>query len=281
MWMEAFAHIFQAGSRGNAFPVGKCTALQEKSEQSPLEAAQQALQRAKDQLEAHRDERMESAVAGYQALRSRQTSYEGELRVQQEQNEAFQTLSSQYDALSGELSAAKAEAASSPPDLALSRRVSALEGELEAVDQSISALVDQANRYARGQRQYADYLENSGQGGYAAYVYRERGECTRETFLSENGAMLDRLEAGSEQWRERVSAYCAQYGKTPYDFESYLQERRQLSSAYFAAQQRVSELLHGCGEGQEESRPAGAARFDTVEISHPLQQMPDTEEENH
>ena len=75
-----------------------------------------------------------------------------------------------------------------------------------------------------------------------------------------------------------VSSYCDEYGLTPYDFESYLQERHKLTDAYFAAQQRVSELLYAT-EGTtlgERVKPADSTQgsttpvkdnFDTVEIS--------------
>ena len=275
MRVEAFANFFRTGAA--ASPVGKLTPRQEA--QSPLEAARQALLRAKDALDEQRDERMEAAMAGYQALRSRQTSYEEALQVQRGNLEEFQSLNSRCDALSEELTAARAEEAASP-DLSQSRRVAALEGDLEAARQARSAFLDQANRYARGQAKYAGYLEKSGQGGYAAYEYQGRGGCTLESFASETSALIQRLETGSEQWRERVFAYCAQYGKTPYDFESYLQERQRLGAVYFAAQQRFSELLQG---ETEEKSPAlsGRERFDTVEIggSFPAQQVPDPEEQ--
>ena len=52
--------------------------LNDKAEdQSPLEAAQQALLDAKAKLDEHRNEQIESALGGYCALRSRQTSYFG------------------------------------------------------------------------------------------------------------------------------------------------------------------------------------------------------------
>lgn len=43
-------------------------------ETSPLEAAKQALLRAKTELEEHRNEKIEQALEGCLALRSRQTS---------------------------------------------------------------------------------------------------------------------------------------------------------------------------------------------------------------
>lgn len=96
--------------------------------------------------------------------------------------------------------------------------------------------------------------------------------------MSETTSMIGRMETGTKQWRERVSSYCAEYGLTPYDFESYLQERQKLTDAYFAAQQRVSELLYateGTAVGdrvkQAESTQSGITpikdNFDTVEIS--------------
>ena len=84
-------------------------------------------------------------------------------------------------------------------------------------------------------------------------------------------SMIDRMETGAKQWRDRVSSYCEEYGLTPYDFESYLQERHKLTDAYFAAQQRVSELLYAT-EGTtlgERSKQACSTQdsTDTVEIS--------------
>ena len=64
---------------------------------SPLEAAKQALFDAKAKLDEHRNEQIENALGGYRALRSRQTSYESELDVQQKQLENFRALSSRRD----------------------------------------------------------------------------------------------------------------------------------------------------------------------------------------
>ena len=76
---------------------------------SPLEAAKQALFDAKAKLDEHRNEQIENALGGYRALRSRQTSYESELDVQQKQLENFRALSSRRDELTGELSSATAD----------------------------------------------------------------------------------------------------------------------------------------------------------------------------
>ena len=78
-------------------------------DQSPLEAAKQALFDAKAKLDEHRNEQIENALGGYRALRSRQTSYESELDVQQKQLENFRALSSRRDELTGELSSATAD----------------------------------------------------------------------------------------------------------------------------------------------------------------------------
>ncbi len=262
--------------------------LNDRSEgQSPLEAAKQALLDAKARLDEHRNEKIESALSGYRALRSRQTSYEGELDVQQKQLENFQTLSRRRDELTDELSAARAEheayaAAETTLDITqhnkLSLRVSSLENELASVNHDISALVEQANRYTNSQRQYADHLKNTGQGGYAAYEYQDRTEYTEENFVSETTSIIERMETGAKQWRDRVFSYCKEYGLTPYDFESYLQEQQKLTDTYFAAQQRVSGLLYAtegaamgdrveqAGSPQGRTTPA-KDNFDTVEIS--------------
>lgn len=256
-------------------------------ESSPLEAAKQALLDAKSKLDEHRNEQIEKALDGYLALRSRQTSYESELGVQQKRLENFQTLNSRRDELTAELSSARADyeaytTAETTLDITqhnrLSLRVSSLENELASVNHDISALVEQANRYTNSQRQYADYLKNTDQGGYAAYEYQEQPEYTEENFASETASMIDRMETGAKQWRDRVSSYCEEYGLTPYDFESYLQERHKLTDACFAAQQRVSESLsatEGTTAGdrvkQMESTQDRVTpvkdNFDTVEIS--------------
>ena len=256
-------------------------------DQSPLEAAKQALFDAKAKLDEHRNEQIENALGGYRALRSRQTSYESELDVQQKQLENFQTLSSRRDELTGELSSATADyeaytATETTLDITqhnrLSLRVSSLENELASVNHDISALVEQANRYTNSQRQYADYLKNTDQGGYAAYEYQDQTEYTEENFVSETTGMIDRMETGFKQWRDRVSSYCEEYGLTPYDFESYLQERHKLTDAYFAAQQKVSELLYATESTSlgERIKQAGSTQsstmpvkdnFDMVEIS--------------
>ena len=254
---------------------------------SPLEAAKQALLDAKAKLDEQRNEQIENALGDYRALRSRQTSYESGLEVQQGWLENFRSLNSRRDELTGELSAAKADyeayiATETTLDITqhnrLSLRVSSLENELSSVNHDISALVEQANRYTKSQRQYADYLRNTAQGGYAAYEYHDQLKYTEENFVSETTSMIDRMEKGAKQWRDRVSSYCEEYGLTPYDFESYLQERHKLTDAYFAAQQRVSELLYAAegttvGERvkQTESLQGSATpvkdSFDTVEIS--------------
>ena len=256
-------------------------------DQSPLEAAKQARSDAKTKLDEHRNEQIENALGGYRALRSRQTSYESELDVQQKQLENFQTLSSRRDELTGELSSAKADyeayiATETTLDITqhnrLSLRVSSLENELASVNHDISALVEQANRYTNSQRQYADYLKNTDQGGYAAYEYQDQTGYTEENFVSKTTSMIERMETGFNQWRDRVSSYCAEYGLKPYDFESYLQERHKLTDACFAAQQRVSELLYATESTTlgERIKQTGSTQgstmsvkdnFDTVEIS--------------
>lgn len=256
-------------------------------DQSPLEAAKQALFDAKTKLDEHRNEQIENALGGYRALRSRQTSYESELDVQRKQLENFQALSSRRDELTGELSSAKADyeaytATETTLDITqhnrLSLRVSSLENDLASVNHDISALVEQANRYTNSQRQYADYLKSTDQDGYAAYEYQDQTEYAEENFVSKTTSMIERMETGAKQWRDRVSSYCEEYGLTPYDFERYLQERHKLTDAYFAAQQRVSELLYaaeGTTVGERvrpaEATPGSAApvkdNFDTVEIS--------------
>ncbi|NCE65607.1 hypothetical protein D1159_13715 [Pseudoflavonifractor sp. 524-17] len=262
--------------------------LNDKAErQSPLEAAKQALLDAKTKLDGHRNEKIENALSGYRALRSRQTSYKDELDVQQKQLENFQTLSSRRDELTNELSAARADyeayaATETTLDITqhnrLSLRVSSLENELASVNHDITALVEQANRYTNSQRQYTDYLKNTNQSGYAAYEYQSQTEYTEENFVSQTTSMIDRMETGAKQWRDRVSSYCEEYGLTPYDFESYLQERNKLTDAYFAAQQRVSELLYAAGgatageaaKQKESTQVSGTLlkdSFDTVEIS--------------
>ena len=279
----------QQRSAQQATPMAQLVSmLNDKAEdQSPLEAAKQALLDAKTKLDEHRNEQIENALGGYRALRSRQTSYEGELDVQQKQLENFQTLSSRRDELTDELSSARADyeaytATETTLDITqhnrLSLRVSSLENELASVNHDISALVNQANRYTNSQRQYADYLKNTDQGGYAAYEYQDQPEYTEENFVSETTSMIERMETGAKQWRDRVSSYCEEYGLTPYDFESYLQERHKLTDAYFAAQQRVSELLYATegttvggrvkqAESTQGSTTPVKDNFDTVEIS--------------
>lgn len=263
------------------------SAMNERAEGgSPLEAARQALLEAKSRLEAHRDERIEQALDGYRALRSRQTSYEEGLRLQEQQRNDFQALTSRRDALSEQLSAARADceayaASGSALDInqynRLSQRAGALESELSSACRDISALVEQANRCAASQRQYADYLERTGQGGYAAFAYREAAEYSEANFASETAGMMERMRTGAEQWRERVSSYCAQYGRTPYGFECYLLERQTLGDAYGAARQRLAELLYAAEraapreqsqppDGEQRTAPAPRANFDTVEL---------------
>ena len=229
---------------------------------SSLETAKQALMEAKSRLDQHRDGRMEQALDGYLSMRSRQNSYTGELEAQQKQLEDFQSLTSRYDALSEELAAAKADYdASASPDIQQTLRVSSLENELASVDRDISAMVAWANRCADGKRQYAAYLEQTGQGGYAAFEYQDQPESTRETFASEAAGLIGRLETGAAQWRERVSSYCEQFGLTPYDLEGYLQERHKLADAYYAAQQRLSTLLYAAdGPAQDDDVSAGFDR---------------------
>lgn len=270
-------------------PIGQLASMlnDEVSDNSPLEAAKRALLAIKDRLDDHRDEQIENALDGYRALRSRQTSYESGLEVQQGWSKNFQTLNGRRNEITDELSAARADyetytATEATLDVTqrnkLSLRVSSLENELASVNHDISAIVEQANRYANSQRQYADYLESTSQGGYAAYEYQNQPEYTEGNFLSETSSMIDRMKAGAKQWRDRVSSYCEQYGMTPYDFESYIQERQKLADAYFAAQQRVSELLYAT-KGmtvEEKAKQVESTQgnitpvkdtFDTVEIS--------------
>ena len=281
--------VFTQGSKQKAGSINQLVSMlnDKAGDQSPLEAAKQALLDAKSKLDEHRNEQIENALGGYRALRSRQTSYESELDVQRKQLANFQTLNSRRDELTDELSSAKADyeaytAAETTLDITqhnrLSLRVSSLENELASVNHDISALVEQANRYTNSQRQYADYLKNTDQGGYAAYEYQDCPKYTEENFASETTSMIERMETGFKEWRDRVSSYCEEYGLTPYDFESYLQKRHKLTDAYFAAQQRVSELLYAT-EGTtlgERVKPADSTQgsttpvkdnFDTVEIS--------------
>lgn len=124
-------------------------------EQSPLEAAEQALLNAKAKLDDQRNEQIENALGGYRALRSRQTSYESGLEVQQGWLENFQAMNSRRDELTDELASARADyeaytAAETTPDITqsnrLSLRVSSLENELASVSQDITSIVQQANR---------------------------------------------------------------------------------------------------------------------------------------
>ena len=161
MRIEHFPAFFQtalnAVQRSSPMDQLVSTLNEKAGEASSLEAASQALLAAKSRLEQHRNEQIEQALDGYLALRSRQTSYEEQLSVQQKQLEDFQSLTNRYDALSSELASTRADCPE--PDLAQSLRMSALEDELAAADRGISAMVEQANRYANSQRQYASYLE--------------------------------------------------------------------------------------------------------------------------
>lgn len=147
-------------------------------------------------------------------------------------------------------------------------------GSLSSGGGDVSALVERANRYANGQRQYADYLEQTGQDGYAAFQYQEQPELTVETFASGTADLIGRMEAGAGLWRERVNSYCEQLGLTSYELERYVQERQALGSAYFHARQRVLELLYAAegalpksGSGREGTAAAERRNFDTVELS--------------
>lgn len=263
MRIEHFPNFFQTAPNAaqQSTPVERLVSiLNEKAgEASPLEAARQALLAAKSRLEQHRDEQIEQALDGYLALRSRHTSYEEQLSAQQKQLEGFQSLTSRYDALSSELASARADCPE--PDLAQSLRMSALEDELAAADRGISAVVEQANRYANSQRQYASYLENTSQNGYAAFEYQNQPQYTRENFVSQSSDMIEALETGAGQWQERVSSYCEQFGLTPYDFECYLQERNKLADACLAAQQRLSELLYAANDTAPARSDEEAAEF--------------------
>lgn len=280
--------VFAQQSKQKAGPINQLISrLNDKAaDQTPLETAKQALLDAKAKLDQHRNEKIETALEGYRALRSRQTSYETELDVQKKRLENFQTLSSRRDELTNKLSSARADyeayaATETTLDITkhnrLTLRVSSLENELASVNHDISALIKQANCYTNSQRQYSDYLKNTGQSGYAAYEYQDQPEYTEENFVSETTSIIGRMETGAKQWRDRVSSYCAQCGLTPYEFESYLQERHKLTDAYFAAQQRVSELLYAAegttvrdvkqAESTQGSVTHAKDNFDTVEIS--------------
>lgn len=290
MRIENFQNFFNIGAKvaRQTSPMGQIASmLNEKAEkQSPLEIAKQALSEIQFRLDRQRDERIENALEGYKALRSRRNSYEDALSIQQGKLESFQTLSCRYDTLLNELSSAKTDyeayAATDTLDMTqynrLSLRVNSLEQELSAVDQEISSFVEQANRYTNSQKQYAAYLEKTDQNGYAAFQYQDQGEYTRENFASQTTDMIKRMEAGVHQWRERVFSYCKQYGLSPYDFESYLQDRHKLNDAYFAARQRVMELQYttdgmafenSVGPGKPAEGVAAPAKnnFDTVEVS--------------
>lgn len=262
MNMANFPNYFGVQQGRQAAPMDRLVSmLNEKAgNAAPLEAAQQALLAARSRLEQHRDEQIEQALDGYLALRSRQNSYEEQLGAQRKQLDGFQALTGRRDALSAELADAKADCAG--PDLRQTQRISALEGRLAAVDHSISTMVEQANRYADSQRQYASYLENTGQNGYAAFEYRDQPQYTRENLVSQTSDMMDALETGAEQWQDRVSSYCGQFGLTPYDFECYLQERNKLADACLAAQQRLAELLHPTAGAAPARGGREAAEFD-------------------
>ncbi len=254
--MERWAFLDQAG--GNA----------------RLEAAQKALLEAKERLDQQRDADIEAALPGYKALCARQRSYEEQLRTQQAYLEDFQTLSSRQDALSAELAKAQGMAGTleeSGRMSSQSRQLAALEQELATVDQDITALVEGMNRYTSSQKQYAAYLEKTGQSGYAAALYQDQPAYTRENVVSETTGMIQRLETGTQQWRERVSAYCEDCGFRAYDFERYIQERHALGDAYATAKQRLAELLYtqdGPDQAEEgEEAPLVSGRVDTVEIS--------------
>lgn len=275
MRVEHFPSFFQAGSSpmqqtSLARQLGSC-----QKDSSPLEAARQALLTAKEKLEQHRDGRIEKALGGYKALRSRRNSFEHELGVQEEQLEQFQTLSSRRDLLSKELSSARSDyETSTGQDLSLFRRVTALEDGLAAVDRDLNGLVEQANRYANAQRQYAAYLEKTGQNGYAAFQYQDQAGYTRETFASQTADMIGRMKEGVSHWRDRISDYCDQCGVSPLEFERYMEEQNKLGQDYFIAQQRFLELSHAAGGSSPADSPERALRnhFDTVELSSPAQE---------
>lgn len=281
---SAFTHHI---SQGLVSPNQVVTMLNDQAKKnSPIEAARQALLNAKLRLEQHYDEKVEGALDGYLALRSRQTSYESELDVHQTQLEDFQLLSNRRAELSKQLSAAQADyaayiASESTLNISMhnkfSLRVSSLENELESATQGIASLVAQANRYSNSQKQYASYLKRTGQEEYAAYEYQTSVGYTEENFLSETTDMIRRMEIGAKRWHERVSSYCEQYGLTPYDFERYLQERHKLSDAYLSALQRLDSLTTSVEtasmeDNKQVSPPGGSTvpqkdNIDTVEIS--------------
>lgn len=264
MRIEHLPNFFQTAPNAaqQSAPVERLVSmLNEKAgEASPLEAARQALLAAKTRLEQHRDEQIEQALDGYLALRSRQTSYEEQLSAQQKQLEEFQSLTSRYDALSSELASARADCPE--PNLTQSLRMRALENELAAAERGISAVVEQANRHADSQRQYASYLENTSQYEYAAFEYQDQPQYTRENFVSQASDMIDTLETGAGQWQKRVFSYCEQFDLSPYDFECYLQERNKLADAYFTAQQRFLALLGDSGGAAPARGDEKTAEFD-------------------
>lgn len=269
MRVEHAPGFFQTGANAiHQTPLARQLGFCQK-ESSPLDAARQALLTAKEKLEQHRDERIEKALEGYKALNSRRTSFENELDVQKEHLEQFQTLSRRHALLSEELSSARADyEASAEQDLSLFRRVTALENELSAADQDLNGLVEQANRYANAQRQYAAYLKKTGQIGYAAFQYQDQAGYTRENFVSETSNMMDHMEEGANHWRERISGYCEQYGISPFDFERYMEEQNKLGQDYFIARQRFLELSWAA-EGTFAPERSPHSRFDTVELSSP------------
>ena len=259
-----------------AFPADRLAAMMNEKAASPLETARKAVLDAKARLEEHYDEKIEGALDGYLSLRSRRTSYENGLDAQRRQLEDFQGLTDRRDQLSAQLAGAREEQAAQAPADALpappSPRADALERELAGVEREISQLVDQANAHAAGQRKYADYLERTGQDGYAAFEYRGQTRLTRENFAEETSAAIGRMEAGVRQWGERVSSYCEGHGLTPYDMECYLQERRRLSDAYLAARERLAVLSPAAPEARAGQAPAGRSNLDTVEIGAPPQE---------
>lgn len=258
-----------------AQPMGRLADMLNKAgDNASLEAAQKALLAAKERLDQQRDEDIEAALPGYQGLCSRQRSYEEQLHTQNAYLEEFQALSNRQGALSAELAKAQGETNALEEGgwmNSQSRQVATLEQELATVDQDITALVEQMNRYASGQKQYAAYLEKTGQGGYAAFQYQDQPAYTRENFAAEATGMMQRLETGREQWRERVDSYCEQHGFSAYDFEHYMQERYKLGDAYATAKRRLAELLYtqaGSGQAKQgDVTPLPPGRVDTVELS--------------
>lgn len=250
MRVGAMLKVVSAGPAQSASPVGRLASLLEEKRPSSLERARRALLNAREELERQRDERVEEALPGYRALCARRNSYEEQRSVNQECLEQFQALNGCRDRLLAEsVSAGAADRPEGMPSLEEAQHTGAPEEELAAVDREMSALVERMNRYTGAQRQYAAYLEKTGQDGYAAFVYRDWGGLTRENFLPEMTERVSTLEQEEKDWNGRVWGYCKQRGLTADEIERYLQEKNRLGGAYAAARQRYLELLDAAGSG--------------------------------